>query len=252
MSLEKCSGLTIQGKKCNRTVSNKMYCYQHINQSISYSMNSIQPINIELIKQKFISNNTCDTECKKRNEYGEYICKQPRHTESILCHEHYTEMKKVCNTVNHLSNIIKKNANSMHIVSYHKNFMMYCNLVNFIVVNKKKFIYYIGDKPILAFLNSSINNISGIQNGLNLSNRITPVKLRKQNRDYTYYKMKYEQIIIKLNLCIPSIQIEKNRNSFISNSIKLQKISNVYININNKILPVFCKGVNEKILLYIV
>lgn len=252
MSLEKCSGLTIQGKKCNRSVSNKMYCYQHVNQSISYLINSIQPINIGLIKQKFISNSICDTECRKRNEYGEYTCKQPRHTQSILCHEHYTEMKKVCNTANHLSNIVKKNANSIHIVSYHKNFMMYCHLVNFIVVNKKKFIYYIGDPPILAILDSCKNNISGIQSGLNLSNRISPVKLRKQNRDYTYYKMKYEQIIIKLNLCIPSIQIEKNRNSFISNSIKLQKISNVYINTNNNILPVFCKGINEKVLSYIV
>jgi hypothetical protein len=258
MSLEHkytCSGVTLNGKNCNRNVSKHMYCYQHLNQSIKHGVPMFQQINIERIKSDFESNsiNNCELKCTKRNKYGEYICKEQPILENkyILCKKHMLECKKFYTTLNRIvaSNVLNVPYNE---VSLDRKLKLYIHLTSFIIKHREENLVY-EDSMISGFISSIRETLSGLSLSLYNSNkRSNPTKLRKQNKSYKYYKEKLENHITRLESCFSEVIIKKNRDTLVSNSIKIQKISECYVKIENTYLPVICKGINEKILSFIV
>jgi len=251
MSSKTCNGITLKGKKCNRNVSkNNMYCFQHINQSIKHYTPAIQPINIVSIREK-IKNNSKDSHCSKKNKYGEYICKEQCVPNSKNCEKHNLEFIELSKDLKRIFNSSKINVSYYH-VSLDRKFKIYEHMVNYMKKHKEKIIY-LGDKPINAFIDSIKGSLNVLSNELYESNHfLKPWKLRKQNKNYEYYKSKLELHISELQSIIPSVQIKKNIDTFVSNSIKLQKVSECYVKFGNSHLPVICKGINEKILSFIV
>lgn len=256
MSLEQnsiCKGITLKGKQCNRFVlKNKIYCFQHINQSIKHCIPVIQPVDIDLIKNEIENKSKPITQCIKRNKYGEYICKEQWISESRKCCEKHNsefikfhvDLKRILNTnINHIS---------YYHASYERKLKTYHHIVNYMRKHKEK-ILYLRDDSIFALINSIKKTLSALSEELYKSNYfLVPFKIRRQNKSYGYYKSKLELYISELESCIPSVQIKKNIDILISNSVKLQKVSECHVKIENSYLPVICKGINEKILSFIV
>ena len=62
--------------------------------------------------------------------------------------------------------------------------------------------------------------------------------------------LKFKFDIVNLEV---ELQIKKSRSELISNSIKIQKLSEIYIKSNSKdICPVICRGIDKNILSFIV
>ena len=256
MSLEQisiCKGITLKGKQCKRLVfKNKVYCFQHINQSIKHGVPVIQPVDINFIKETIENKSKPIMQCIKRNKYGEYICKEQWVSESRKCCEKHNsefikfhgDLKRILDTnINHIS---------YYHASYERKLKTYHHIVNYMRKHKEK-ILYLSDEAMFALVNSVKTTLSALSEELYKSNYfLVPFKIRRQNKSYEYYKSKLELYISELESYTPSVQIKKNIDILMSNSVKLQKVSECYVKVENSHLPVICKGINEKILSFIV
>jgi len=246
-----CNGITLKGKRCNRIVSEKMYCFQHLHQSIHHSSPVIGNVDINLIKTTIEDNSKPVTHCSKRNKYGEYTCKEQCVTGYKCCEKHNLEYSKLMSTLKNITNINVMNL-SYYQVSLDSKLKTYYHLVNYIKKHSEKILYF-NDEVIVTLINSIKKTQKTLSNNFYVSNHfLIPIKLRRQNKSYQYYKSKLELYISELENHIPSIQIKRNIDTFISNSVKLQKVSECHVKVGNVILPVICKGINEKILSFIV
>lgn len=248
-----CKGITLKGKQCNRLISKtKVYCFQHINQLIKHGVPVIQPIDIDFIRETIENNSELLSHCTKRNKYGEYICKEKCVSVYIKrCDKHSLEFLKFHDDLKKIQKSSKLNVTYFH-VSYDRKFKLYNHLVNYLKKHREH-LFYTGDKLVTNFISSLKGSLECLSISLYESNYFTvPFKLRKQNKSYEYYKSKFELHISELEKLIPSVQIRKNIDIFISNSIKIQKISECYVKFGNSYFPVICKGINEKILSFII
>jgi hypothetical protein len=79
------------------------------------------------------------------------------------------------------------------------------------------------------------------------------LKFHKKSKPIEFYiaeMLKYKSDIITLQV---DLQIKKSQKELVSNTIKIQKLSEIYVKSNMKdICPVICRGIDKNILSFIV
>ena len=179
-----------------------------------------------VISPKTISfkDETTQCQCQYKNKFGENQCNKNT-VKSNFCKSHNTELKK------HISIIKNLQETFFNLTSQKSKFKLFVNLYRYILKHKEIFVNY---------------NLGKLYDSL--------FEIYKYNLN-DYVEGKRKNVNLLLNIDIESVdvkkQIETNRKLLVSNSIKLQKLSEIYIK-QNDILPVFCKGIDSKIMSFIV
>jgi len=181
--------------------------------------------------------------CSFKNKYGYYCCKNNHTEKSKLCKEHNELLLKFKLNISKILNVLDDcKDNNYTLDSYMKclfNFFNYCFkhkglLVSFsldrlenVIVSK----YY---EHLVAIIDENITD------DLIIYNKSISFEKHLSNL------LKIEKKIKTLNI---NRQIESAKHTLISNKIKIQKLSEIYVKTNSHtVLPVICKGIDSKIL----
>ena len=181
--------------------------------------------------------------CCFKDKYDNYCCENNHSEKSKFCKEHNELLVNFKLKLTKILNILDDcKYNNYTLDSYMKclfNFFSCCFkhkelLVNFslerlenVIVNK----YY---EHLVAIINENITNLLIIYN--------KSISFEKHLSNL----LKIEQKIKSLNV---KRQIQTANHTLISNKIKIQKLSEIYVKTNSyTILPVICKGIDSKIL----
>jgi hypothetical protein len=180
--------------------------------------------------------------CHFKNKYGEFCCKQNYSNQSKLCKEHTEFLYKYRSNMVKILDIIEEcKDNNYTLDSYMKcllNFFNYCfkhkeKLVNFSLEKLEQIIVSKYYEHFCSLINEDIHD--------NLVIHSKSISFEKHINNLLKIEQKIKDLKIKK-------QIELSNHMLISNKIKIQKLSEIYIKINSDSFPVICKGIDSKIL----
>ena len=182
--------------------------------------------------------------CQWKNKYGEYVCKHEV-VNYKFCEHHYPKFNRFYGILKHLTEIYIEYVEENFIVP---SFKILLNLINYVLKYKE------------LLVNCSMNHFTKI-----LTKKywyiLEKLQCEKIHRNFKFHKSKtidfYINEMLKFKFDIVNheveLQIKKSRSELISNSIKIQKLSEIYIKSNSKdICPVICRGIDKNILSFIV
>jgi len=243
-----CDSLTSSGRMCcNYHIKGEKWCYKHkpkySTKILCHGLPAVQKMSIV-----FSDNNVSECNCKWKNKYGEFSCKEEK-KQYKFCDEHYEKFNKFKNVVNKCLNLLTLyQINRGRVDSYMKLFFQF---YNFIIKYKEILVNCSMDK----FSHISINKVNDFINtfstgfvniNLVMCKNSVPCEIHIQN-------------LLKLKEKIKSIlvedQIKKARNEIVSNSIKIFKLSEIYVKESensNKMYSVISKGIDKHILSFII
>jgi|LakMenE18May11ns_1017448.scaffolds.fasta_scaffold9745412_2 hypothetical protein len=188
-----------------------------------------QPVLAE-VSIKFKNPSTNTNKCCYRNKYGESICNKNA-IDNRCCKKHIDELKKFTLVYKRIFLITEQIRPFVH------DTKMKSHLFNFAIKHKE------------CFLKFNLENLSKaiIQKFNELLLVVEGDEIFHQNVDFTYFK--------KMKIDIDNLDVDKqikmNRNTLTSNLIKIQKLSEIHVQ-NKYAYPVICKGIDDKIISYII
>ena len=127
------------------------------------------------------------------------------------------------------------------------------NLVKLSIKYKEYFVNFQFDgllKSIIRMFKTNIEYLS--QNHTNLTSPLTFHNKSKPIENCINNFIEYKN---EMKMFFSDIQIKKAKSEIVSNVIKIHKLSEIYLKqseISNEIMPVICKGIDQKILSFIV
>lgn len=192
-----------------------------------------------------------ENKCHFVNKFGEYSCKENK------SYNKETKNCKYCDKHNILlNNFIYKMKHIMSKVEYYKRqrytidsyIKLICNIANYFLKHKEHFVNYSLNKLINSLITMLDDNI----NRLSTCNFNTSLVLYKKSKRNIYHIERLLHFKKQIKLINTDLQIKKSKSEMVSNNIKLNKLSEIYIKSNSKIVPVICKGIEQKILSFIV
>jgi len=125
----------------------------------------------------------------------------------------------------------------------------FLNLVKFVIKYKELLVNCSMDTSTKIFIAKYYDTLETITYGkihrnLKFNKKSTPIRV------YIVEMLKFKYDIMTLQV---ELQIKKSRSELVSNTIKIQKLSEIYVKSNSKdICPVICRGIEKNILSFIV
>jgi hypothetical protein len=181
--------------------------------------------------------------CCFKNKYDNYCCRNNHSEKSKFCKEHNDLLVKFKLDITKILNILDDCKNNNYTLDSYMKCLF--NLFNYLFKHKGLLVSLSLERIENVIVNKYYEHLSAI-----IDEHIT-VDLVIYNKSISYEKhlsnlLKIEQKIKGLNI---KRQIETAKHTLISNKIKIQKLSEIYIKTNsNTVLPVICKGIDSKIL----
>lgn len=250
-----CKSQTAKGTKCRRNISTgEIYCFQHrsIHTEQSNIIHTVPAYEFSPIS--FLNDNPYNC-CNFKNEYGEFICKEEKINKNF-CTEHEKLSKKLkSDIIKIIHKCYEKLQSNSPRNTFDSTMKLFYGIINYVIFHKKTFVSLSHDKKMTEYINMLIDKISYF---ITVSQRVclpSNMHVFKKSLSRKYHVNKLIEYKSKMNDIFPTIQIEKARKLLVSNSIKVHKLSEIYIkNTPNDIqpCPVFCKGIDKKILSFIV
>ena len=193
-----------------------------------------------------------ENNCQYINKFGEYSCNEKK------SYNKETRNCKYCDKHNILLNeFIKKMKHIMSKAEYYKRqkytidsfIKLICNISNYFLKHKEYFVNYSLNRPINSLILMLDDNINRLKN-CNFNTSLVLCKKSKSNKYHIENLLYFKKQIKLIDI---NIQIKKSKYELISNNIKINKLSEIYIKSNsNEIIPVICKGIETNILSFIV
>ena len=247
--VSKCCDAITKGHNCrNFTIRGEKWCEQHKKKHSNTLVVHTSPVvNFEPIV--FSQYNPSDHQCKYQNKFGEFVCKSNKSESSNHCQEHTETRMKFVNIISKLCDIVR-----IYKIQ-HKTFDSYMklikNIVNYCDINKECFVNFNLKKSTIMFklmIENIINNLlsSPFESSLVIHKKSTEISLHLISV-YSYLETVKNFDIEK--------QIKKARVEAVSNNIKINKLTEICLKkteTSTEIFPVFCKGIDKKILSFIV
>lgn len=246
-----CDALNAKGRNCrNYAMRGEKHCFQHKKKLSSKIIIHSYPA-FQLKPVVFSNYEVQEGFCNYKNKFGEHICKQKTNTNKHFCDEHNNirisfavKMKKIVE----IGEKYKRQHNTID--SYMK--LIY-NLVKLSIKYKEYFVNFQFDgllKSIIRMFKTNIEYLS--QNHTNLTSPLTFHNKSKPIENCINNFIEYKN---EMKMFFSDIQIKKAKSEIVSNTIKIHKLSEIYLKqseISNEIMPVICKGIDQKILSFIV
>lgn len=254
----RCSCITVKSKRCkNYSMKGTNMCYVHKSkqngkdkqkdeqyekQRIIHTTQSV------IIKHIEFNDEDCDeNKCQYRNKYGEYICKETKEdTEqnNKFCAHHNVKRMKYITTMRNFIDL------AQHYRNHHFTLVSYMKYIDhmfrFVVKYKEYFVNYTIDSLIDAIRTMCNKNATAL-----IFNYPTQLSLYKKEHSSVYIA-KFDEIEKTVNKLRSHLQIRENRISLISNNIKINKLTEIHSVVKDEVIPVFSKGIDQKILSFIV
>ena len=224
-------------------------CYQH--KQIQSNMVHTLPA-CAFIPVTFNLNNVSLDCCKFKNIFGEFACnKEKKH--KYFCDNHQEICLKFKNT---FSKLVKACATIISRPHALDTFMkVFYHMFNFIFINRKILVSFSSEIAIEFIQTEMIQKIINFRNNL-LENKFSiNLRIFKKSLPLQFHIDKLIEMQIKANEIIIRVQINKSRDELISNNIKIHKLSKIHLKIktdSNELFAVICKGVDKKIMSFIV
>ena len=194
--------------------------------------------------------------CEYRNKFGEYICNKSI-IEGKFCIEHYLIAINFKQTANKLIQIGNNYKNQLHTLD---SFMkLFYNIMNYFFVNREHFVNFSNDQSIYRLNNILIQKLIQLRTSLinytyDRNSISCNLKIFKNSLPLKYHIDNLVELQDKINDTIIIVQINKARESLISNNIKLFKLSEIQLKTtheSNKSCVIITKDIKDKILSFI-
>lgn len=258
---KRCKATTARGTKCRRNaIKGNTKCKQHsiMDQhnidheqtdhisSIVHGLPSLAPVCTDMNAYKLPP--PTDTQCKYRNKYGEYGCHNKR---TKYCNKHW---KKICKFRDIFRLLVTKTEQKFTVRPHTLDECMHMlnHLCNFMFTHRKMFIAYSHycdiDKltnQIRKKLNQLIKTICDNEIGDSFKRFNKSLPIEQHLNMLKQWKPKIDSLLV-------DGQIAAAKTSHISNMVKIQKLSEIYIKNGEDKCAVFSKGIDNKILSFIV
>lgn len=251
----RCQCVTKKGKKCRRNATQgEILCFQH--QEKKEPLTSIVHImpSFQLVPVTFNDTIVSDSTCKYKNKYGEYACKEEK-KRCDFCDEHYVVFNSLYSKLLHLVKKCRSMTESVNTLDAMMN--IFYHVFNCMNVHKEMLVNFSYAKPIKRLNFTMMNKLSEFLEDFITNKPLTNSNLRrfKNSLSMEYHINKLLQLQTISNELLIDVQITKARNSLIANNIKIHKLSEIHIkNKSDDTQPcaIICKGINDKILSFIV
>lgn len=247
MSSKVCSAITSNGVQCcGSSMKSKDVCWKHIpnNSNIIHSLPVLPIVNPSDIT--FSSENVQSSCCQWKNKYGEYVCKNEGNNYKF-CEFHFEKFNYFYGIFKRLLQIC--NSYIQEGVTFDSFMKEFLNLVKFVIKYKELLVNCSMDTSTKIFIAKYYDTLETITYGkihrnLKFNKKSTPIRV------YIVEMLKFKYDIMTLQV---ELQIKKSRSELVSNTIKIQKLSEIYVKSNSKdICPVICRGIEKNILSFIV
>ena len=193
---------------------------------------------IDVNKLWFNSRNCCF-----KDKYGHFCCRNDHSEKSNFCKEHNDLLLKFKRITHKILNVLDDCKNNNYTLDSYMKCLF--NLFNYLFKHKGLLVSFSLERLENVIVSKYYEHLMAI-----IDEHIS-IDLVIYNKSISYEKhlsnlLKIEQKIKGLNV---KRQIETAKHRLISNKIKIQKLSEIYIKTNsNTVLPVICKGIDSKIL----
>jgi len=235
-----CESLTLSGKPCRSfKLKGEKFCRVHNKNKPTSIVHCLPTISIK----SFEFQNQESENCKFRNIYGEYCCKNEKCNLSY-CKEHNDMFINYSITLKKMMNemIFSQEQLGIKLSEY---IDMFIQLVEFMVVYK----YYNVNFSMYKIMKIAYKKTDQLIDSL--VKRNVGINFSLVNFSFTLYIKKMEDVKKKILSLDIEKQIEKAKSELISNSVKIQKISEIRIKNKNELFAPICKGVDSIILSFI-
>lgn len=242
----KCDAMTAKGHNCrNFAIKGEKWCFQHKKHKDSeLVVHTTAAVIFEPVV--FSKHKPSKHKCKFQNKFGEFVCNS-KQNESFYCEEHnhirinfFKTMKHLCD----LSSMYKTQHFTLD--SYIK---LLKNIVNYCETHKEYFVNFSLEKVAVMLSSMIQNNFDQLSVFIS-----TPLVIHKNSTDVNLHLISLSSMLENVNILNVETQIKKARCELVSNNIKVNKLTEIYLKQTEKsqILPVFSKGIDKKILSFIV
>jgi len=245
-----CDALNAKGRNCrNYAIRGEKHCFQHkkkLSSKIivhSYPAFQLKPI-------VFSNYEVQDNCCKYKNKYGENVCRQNTNIHKHFCDEHNNIRMSFAIKMKKLVEIGEKYKRQHNTIdSYMK--LIY-NIVKLSIKYKEYFVNFNFDRLLESTINMLKKNIQYLSQ--NYTHLTSPLTVHSKSKSIGICMNEFVEYKNKMEILFSNIQIKKARSEIVSNTIKVHKLSEIYLKseISNEIMPVICKGIDQKILSFIV
>ena len=240
-----CDALTIKGRNCrNYAMRDSKWCFQHHKKFSSKVIIHTAPV-VQFQPIVFSQHIPSETTCQYRNKFGEYVCKNEKSCKKF-CQEHNEKFAPFVATLKKLLNLTKYYKDNHYTID--SFFKLMTNVCFFFLKHKDLIVSFDLSKLLETLINMVDDNI------MSFSHQIFTTQL------VIHRKSKPFGIIIRVLLGLrdqlmdirPQIQIYRTRDTLVSNNIKVNKLTEICLKQDEKIVPVFSKGIDTHILKFIV
>ena len=238
-----CDAITIKGRKCrNYTMISSKWCFQHKKFSSDVVVHTTPVVAFNPIV--FSQHDPSQSTCQFRNKFGEFVCKNDKMC-TKFCQEHNDKLTPFVLTLRKLLNLTKfYKDNNFTIDSF---FKLVKNIVIFFLKHKDLIVSFGLVQIVDNFINMINDNIISL-NGTFITNLV----IHRNSKEFGFFvNMLFDLRDELLNIRF-HVQIDRARNILVSNNIKVNKLTEICLKQNEKLMPVFCKGIDKKILSFIV
>ena len=248
MSSQSCTAITTKGTQCRcHSVKGRNVCWKHLSNvsNIVHASPVLPIVNINSII--FSSDDVPETCCQWKNKYGEYICNHDANSGYKFCEHHYAKFNRFYGIFKYLLQLC--NLYVQEGATFDSFMKLFLNLVKFVTKYKELLVNCSMDTSTKIFIAKYHQTLETIMYGSINRN----LKFHKKSKPIEFYiaeMLKYKSDIITLQV---DLQIKKSQKELVSNTIKIQKLSEIYVKSNMKdICPVICRGIDKNILSFIV
>jgi hypothetical protein len=194
-----------------------------------------------------------NSNCKYKNKYGEYVCKEERKC-GVFCDEHNREYNKFYSLLKYLIKKCVKMTESETTLDAVMN--IFYNTHNCLSVHRERLVKFSHVKAIRSITSLMSNKIAEYIHVFETDAPfLSNLRRYKKSLPLEYHINKLIELNIQSNEILVDVQISKARNALIANNIKIHKLSEIHIrNKSDDKQPCafISKGINDKILSFIV
>jgi len=239
-----CDALTVKGRNCrNYAMRDSKWCFQHHKKFSNILIVHTAPF--VQFQPIVFSQHTPSNTCHYRNKFGEYVCKNEKLC-SKFCKEHNDIFSPFATTLKKMIKLVDFYKNNHYTID--SFFKLLTNICLFFLKHKDIIVSFDLSQIVESLINMVTDNVMTLTHGT------------FQTLLIIHYKSKPFGIVIRILLNLrdqlmyirPQLQIERARATLISNNIKVNKLTEICLKQYEKNVPVFCKGIDQHILKFIV
>jgi hypothetical protein len=219
------------------------WCHQH-HKKLS-NKNIIHTAPFVQFQPIVFSQHEPQTTCQFRNKFGECVCKNDRKT-NVFCEEHFEILEKFTTTLQKLINLVPYYKQRRFTID--SFFKLLVNIAFFFLRHKHIIVSFNLNSTLEKFINMIVDNVMKLSHGIFQ----TSLVIHRKSKPFGLVIKILLHLRVSLLNIRSHVQIEIARDTLVSNNIKVNKLTEICLKQNEKTVPVFCKGIDQHVLKFIV